>query len=240
MRLLIIRHGDPDYEHDTVTEKGAREVELLSERLVKEGITKIYCSPLGRARATAAPTCRKLGLEPTIFDWLQEFPAPAVIPPGEERLRCIWNLPPAYWSSFPEHFDREAWRQSPLLRDTDVAERYDRICTAFDAVIAEHGFVRDGMCYHIKSGCENSTETIAFFCHLGLGNCLLAHITGMPLPQWWHTVFLPTSSVSTVYMEKHLPNQPIAIGRVVGIGDVSHLYAGGEPVSSSGLFSKMP
>ena len=92
MRLLIIRHGDPDYEHDTVTEKGAREVELLSERLVKEGITKIYCSPLGRARATAAPTCRKLGLEPTIFDWLQEFPAPAVIPPGEERLRCIWNI----------------------------------------------------------------------------------------------------------------------------------------------------
>jgi len=46
--------------------------------------------------------------------------------------------------------------------------------------------------------------------------------------------------VTILIYEKHLPNQPIAIGRVVGIGDVSHLYAGGEPVSSSGLFSKMP
>lgn len=48
----------PDYEHDSVTEKGKREVELLGQRLAKENITKIYCSPLGRARATAAPTCR--------------------------------------------------------------------------------------------------------------------------------------------------------------------------------------
>ena len=26
MRILIVRHGDPDYEHDTLTEKGYREV----------------------------------------------------------------------------------------------------------------------------------------------------------------------------------------------------------------------
>ena len=32
MRLLIIRHGDPDYEHDTLTEAGRLEVQLLAER----------------------------------------------------------------------------------------------------------------------------------------------------------------------------------------------------------------
>ena len=30
MRILLIRHGDPDYEHDTLTEKGRREAELLA------------------------------------------------------------------------------------------------------------------------------------------------------------------------------------------------------------------
>ncbi len=25
MKLIFIRHGDPDYEHDTLTEKGIRE-----------------------------------------------------------------------------------------------------------------------------------------------------------------------------------------------------------------------
>ena len=29
MKLLLIRHGDPDYTHDSLTEKGQREAELL-------------------------------------------------------------------------------------------------------------------------------------------------------------------------------------------------------------------
>ena len=33
MRILIIRHGDPDYEIDGLTEKGKREAALLAKRL---------------------------------------------------------------------------------------------------------------------------------------------------------------------------------------------------------------
>ena len=50
MRILIVRHGEPDYAHDTLTEKGWREAELLSERLCKEKIDDFYVSPLGRAK----------------------------------------------------------------------------------------------------------------------------------------------------------------------------------------------
>ena len=35
MKILIIRHGDPDYENDTLTEKGHKEAEYLAERLIK-------------------------------------------------------------------------------------------------------------------------------------------------------------------------------------------------------------
>ena len=35
MRLIFIRHGDPDYKNDDVTEKGKREVELLTK--IKKG-----------------------------------------------------------------------------------------------------------------------------------------------------------------------------------------------------------
>ena len=30
MKLLIVRHGDPDYDIDSLTEKGWKEVEYLS------------------------------------------------------------------------------------------------------------------------------------------------------------------------------------------------------------------
>ena len=33
MKLLFIRHGDPDYEHDTPTEKGHREAALLAKKI---------------------------------------------------------------------------------------------------------------------------------------------------------------------------------------------------------------
>ena len=43
MRIMIIRHGDPDYEIDGLTEKGKREAQLLADRLVREDITRVYC-----------------------------------------------------------------------------------------------------------------------------------------------------------------------------------------------------
>ena len=59
MRLIIVRHGDPNYEIDSLTEKGWREAEYLSERLCREHIDAFYVSPLGRARDTASCTLKK-------------------------------------------------------------------------------------------------------------------------------------------------------------------------------------
>ena len=73
MRLLFIRHGDPDYEKDSVTEKGAREIGLLADRLVNENIAAAYVSPLGRAQVTAQATLSRIGLAGTTCDWLREF-----------------------------------------------------------------------------------------------------------------------------------------------------------------------
>ena len=49
MNIYIIRHAEPDYEHDSLTEKGWREAELLSHRLSKIRNAFYYPSPLGRA-----------------------------------------------------------------------------------------------------------------------------------------------------------------------------------------------
>lgn len=61
MKILIIRHGDPDYAIDSLTEKGRREAELLSERIAPLDVKAYYVSPLGRARDTAAYTLKRQG-----------------------------------------------------------------------------------------------------------------------------------------------------------------------------------
>ena len=60
MRLLIVRHGDPDYSIDSLTEKGWKEAEYLSERLSKLDVKDFYVSPLGRAKDTASFTLKKM------------------------------------------------------------------------------------------------------------------------------------------------------------------------------------
>jgi uncharacterized protein (DUF2062 family) len=63
MKLLIIRHAEPDYSIDSLTEKGWIEAEYLSEKLSKMDIKAIYTSMLGRAKDTAAVTLKKMGRE---------------------------------------------------------------------------------------------------------------------------------------------------------------------------------
>ena len=71
MELYIIRHGDPDYANDTLTEKGWKEAEALAPRLLRIRPTDLYASPLGRAQDTARPSCKALGMEFTVENWLE-------------------------------------------------------------------------------------------------------------------------------------------------------------------------
>ena len=98
MRLIIVRHGDPNYEIDSLTEKGWREAEFLSVRMEKQlqkEHTYIYTSPLGRAKDTASLTLKKLGMTATEFKWLREFEAPAIDRSEERRVgkecRSRWS-----------------------------------------------------------------------------------------------------------------------------------------------------
>lgn len=53
MKILLIRHGDPNYTIDSLTEKGHKEAQLLAERIAPMDIRAYYMSPLGRAQRTA-------------------------------------------------------------------------------------------------------------------------------------------------------------------------------------------
>ena len=48
MRLVLVRHADPDYARDCLTELGKKQARLAAERLMEEGIEKIYSSSLCR------------------------------------------------------------------------------------------------------------------------------------------------------------------------------------------------
>ena len=72
MRIVFVRHGDPDYKNDCLTEVGRRQAELVAERLRSEGIEEIWASTQGRAIETAEAASRVLGLPIQTLDSMRE------------------------------------------------------------------------------------------------------------------------------------------------------------------------
>lgn len=97
MKLLLIRHGDPDYSIDSLTEKGWKEAEYLSQRLAKLDIKAFYVSPLGRAKDTASCTLKKLGRTAVEKTWLREFQVQIKRPDRPERDSIPWDWLPQDW-----------------------------------------------------------------------------------------------------------------------------------------------
>ena len=230
MKLLLIRHGDPDYEHDSLTEKGWREAALLSERMARTPVDAFYVSPLGRAKDTASLTLRKLHRRAEIKDWLQEFTYRLTNPvTGEKELP--WDRMPAEWTRMPLLYEKDAFLDAPLLATGPIREKYAEVCSGLDALLAEHGYERDGNLYRAV---RPNRETVALFCHFGVSCVLLSHLLGCsPYIFWQGSVAAPTS-VTTLCTEER--QQGIAIFRMSSFGDISHLYAGNEEPSFAARF----
>lgn len=231
MRLLIIRHGDPDYERDSLTEKGWREAGLLADRLAKLEVKAFYMSPLGRARDTASLTLRKMDRAAVICDWLEEFSPRINRPDMDNRKTLAWDWLPEDWTAVGDYFLRDKWRETEIMREGKVGEAYDRVIRGFDALLAEHGYVRQGEFYRAE---RPNRDTIVFFCHFGVECVLLSRLmNASPMILWHHTCALPTA-VTTVVTEER--RQGKAVFRMNAFGDISHLYAAGEEPSFSARF----
>jgi len=231
MRILIVRHGDPDYSIDGLTEKGKVEVELLSKKLMREDITAIYCSPLGRARMTAAPTAKKKNMDVTVLDWLREFDYASITLPYAEGKKCPWDLLPEFVAGYDKIYSPTEWRECDFIKNSKVSECYDEVVSKFDELLLSYGYERDG--YNYKAIRPNH-DTIVLVCHFGLSAVLLSHLMNCSPYSIWQNMVAAPSSVTTVYTEER--REGIASMRIPSIGDISHLYAGGEPPAFAARF----
>ncbi len=231
MKLIIIRHGDPDYSIDSLTPTGWKEAHLLAERVSKWDVKEFYCSPLGRARDTAKPTLEKMGREATILDWLREFP-PCLTPvEGYEKRQCCWDWVPQDWTKIEQYYDKKAWLEVPIYAESSVPEEYKKVTDGLDALLESHGYKRENNYYRVTN---SNTDTVVLLCHFGLECVLLSHLIGASPMVLWHGFCAAPSSVTTIYTEER--REGIASFRIAAFGDTSHLYVAGDSPSFSGRF----
>ncbi len=249
MRILIFRHGDPNYEIDGLTDKGKVEAELLAKQIKSFGIEEAYVSPLGRAGATADYSLKELEMEAEVLDWLQEFPAYfdankadpeargayknelKIGSDGTYERRIVWDMMPSYFAEHPEVFDAKAWRDSEVAKASNIVEIYDHVIECFDAFLKNQGYKRDGNVYKVTEGNE---KVLGFFCHFGITCVLLSRLWNVsPFVPMQFLAMAPTSLTEIVTEERE---KGIAIFRALRIGDITHLTVGNEEPSFSARF----
>jgi len=231
MRILFIRHGDPDYVNDSLTEKGFVEAELLSQRLVNEKIDYYYVSPLGRAKDTAKYTLSKKGARAIECDWLREFEVPIWRPDVKDKKMIMWDWLPQDWCSYEDFYDYNKWDTHPVLKEADAIDEYRRVTGEFDRLLEKHGYVRKGHCYNAV---KSNNDTIAIFCHFGVTCIMLSHLMSISPMILLHGLCAAPSSVTSVLTEER--REGIANFRMNSYGDVTHLLAAGEKASEAARF----
>ncbi len=233
MKLMIIRHGDPDYAIDSLTTTGWQEAAALADRISQLDVAAFYVSPLGRAQDTAAVTLKKMDRTATTLPWLREFP-PEVDKPNAPPKDCCWDWLPQDWTTNAHFYDKDQWHQSPVFTQADVQQEYHRVTDGLDALLANHGYVRQGNYYLAK---QPNEDTIVLFCHFGLECVLLSHLLGASPMVLWHGTCAAPTSVTTLITEER--RSGIASFRMSAFGDISHLYAAGMEPSFSARFCEM-
>ncbi len=230
MKLLIVRHADPDYSIDSLTPVGWEEARLLADRLSRLDVKAFYVSPMGRARDTASLTLEKMGRTAQECTWLREF-STKVQRPEDSGSNCTWDWLPQYWTAEPDFYSFEKWHQVPVMKAGHVEEELRWVYAGLDELIARHGYVREGNMYRAE---QPNEDTIVLFCHFGLECVLLSRLLQIPPMLLWHGTCAAPSSVTTLVTEERRPGK--AYFRMSAFGDVSHLYAGGREPSFAARF----
>ncbi|MCD7834028.1 MAG: histidine phosphatase family protein [Lachnospiraceae bacterium] len=230
MKLILIRHGDPDYTIDSLTEKGWKEAEYLSERIAKLDVRDFYVSPLGRARDTASLTLKRMNRTATECAWLREF-APRINRPDREDSPVCWDWLPQDWVGDERFYRYDEWYEPSIMSEGKVGEEYRWVTENFDALLAKYGYVRDGHIYRTEQG---NNDTLVFFCHFGVTCVLIGHLIGVSPMALWHGLCSAPTSVSTIVTEER--RKGIVSFRMSSFGDTSHLYVKDEPPAFSARF----
>ena len=218
-----MRHGEPEWIRDglnvdnpPLTERGHRQALAMAAALGEEAFDEVFCSPLTRARQTAAPLYERLGRTEAIDPWLEEIRNP------------IWHGTPAEKAeeAFREEKARpssDRWRGLDDLGGEHVGSFVARIRQGCGLFLAERGVEGvDGefAVWEMKE----PDQRIVLVAHAGTNAVVICHLLGLaPTPWEWERFVLNHASVT------RLRSMPLGDGHtfcLTRLSDVEHLESG--------------
>ena len=223
MLLYLIRHGDPNYQLDCLTDRGKLQAEAVAKRMQASKIDVVYSSPMGRARETAVPTCKLLDLPCHIEEWTHEVLSERLTtyPDGVRRsVTLIQNTLLRENGEIDLPYERTF--ESKALRETEMESAFSYIRDNGREFLRKLGYEEENGVYRIL---RKNEDRVALFTHAVFTRTWLSHLLHIPLHLFWGS-FSPTHTGVTV-LDFNNNENGITAPKLLCFSDMSHLFAAG-------------
>ena len=220
MRLIFVRHGEPDYANDCLTETGKKQAINVAMRLKDEDISAIYSSPMGRALETASYTANSHNLEIQRLDFMHEIDWEN----KEENTEKVpynghpWTLAYELLTENPEYVGSANWDTHHFFKDNICFDYYEKVSKGFDSFLEQFGLFRKDGLYECK---EENNKNIALFAHGGSGSVMFSHVLSLPFP--FVLTSMPYGVCSISIIDFTAQNGEMIIPRLELFNDMDHI-----------------
>ena len=229
MILYYIRHGDPIYEPDSLTELGKRQAEAIAKRISLHGVDRIFASTSNRAILTAKPTSEILKKDITLLDFCNESHAWDELSLTDENGRRDWifshNLTKKLFVSPEIRRMGDSWYEHPFFKEYNFKKGIDRINTETDKFLKSLGYEHDRENKIYKPIAHNN-ETIALFAHQGFGLAFLSSLLDIPYPEFTVHFDMTHTGMTVIEFNK---TDDVVIPKILTYSNDSHIYKEGLP-----------
>ena len=221
MLLYIVRHGDPIYETDSLTERGKLQAEAVGKRMYDAKIDRIFSSPMGRAIQTADPACRLLGLEKVIEPWTHEIEDERLTPFPDGKLKSISLIQNTYYRENGNiNLPYERAYECTGINQSRIKEAVERIEKCGNEFLERLGYKEENGVYKIL---RKNEEKVALFCHAAFGRAWISTLLHIPFHIMWSSFSYTHTGVTVIEFANN--ENGYTAPRCLCFSDVSHLYA---------------
>lgn len=229
MLIFYIRHGDPIYNPDSLTQLGHRQAEALSKRLALYGIDRIFSSTSNRAIETAIPISELVKKEIELLDFCNEDHAwhEFTVENGNGGLCWAFQDKNICRLFVGDEIKRlgEKWYEHPAISDYNFKSGVDRVNSEVDKWMQTLGYEhnrKDGLYRAVAP----TNERIALFAHQGFGFAFLSSLLNIPYPQVATHFDMGHTGMTVI---EFTATDDIVIPKVLTLSDDSHIYREGLP-----------
>jgi broad specificity phosphatase PhoE len=221
MEIVLVRHGQPDWEPGGISEDdpiltsmGRKQAVRTGEALASERFDAIYASPLRRVQQTVAPIAARLGVDVLSESWLREIGMPVLAGKTRDEVQRY----------FSEAHARDLGAHDEGFPGGESFRHFkERVTAGLESTLLEGHRLQ----IHENSGhrlwrIPEKVERLLFVAHEGTNSILVSHLLGIePVPWSWMKFSSAWAGVTRLHMT---PIAGSAVWSMESFSDVSHLH----------------